>query len=94
MRVLTGILCLTAVAAAKCDFGVTIKFPQQHKSAELTVACNEKVQQLKADGAAELGVNASDLVLSYNNVELSDTRTVGYYKIKGGSVIMAEVEVE
>lgn len=51
---------------------------------------NTKVKQLRMKVAPKVECSAAEVVLEYNNVELQDGRTLGYYKIGNGSTVNAE----
>ncbi|KAJ6648582.1 Polyubiquitin 8 [Pseudolycoriella hygida] len=89
------LLCIFLVAATAVEaFSVQIVHTtddgdEKHFTID-KLSSNTKIKELRTMVATKVNAPNSDIVLIFNNMELQDARTLGYYKIKDGSTINAE----
>lgn len=61
-----------------------------NESFNLQVKPSDKIRTIRKQVHSKTGINQQDIVLIFNNQELQDSRTVGYYGIKNNAKLEYE----
>lgn len=88
-----GLVLSTLLALASCQGGpFTINIePEETDIFTLEVLSTTKINSVRGQTADRLGQSIEEVALLYNGQQLLDSRTIGYYNIKDGSTIFAEL---
>uniref|UniRef100_A0A023G1M0 Putative ubiquitin/60s ribosomal protein l40 fusion n=1 Tax=Amblyomma triste TaxID=251400 RepID=A0A023G1M0_AMBTT len=86
---------LVALIILQSEFSAAFKIYVKTPSGgtiTLQAQSDEKIAAVKAEIQEEEGIPIDQQTLSYNNQELQNVQTLGYYKIKDESTIELEVD--